>query len=128
MTQITKYTSFRLINDSLKEFVDQWNHHSISTEHGLSPLQLWTESILRCAAEGNSTLDDILINEDVESYELPETNEFQNDENGVVVPESSINLTNDQLVYVQNLAGLNNNRSEKLHTYVHVVNAINTMV
>ena len=84
--------------------------------------------IKRCAAEGNSTLDDILVNEDVESYELPETNEFQNDENGVVVPESSINLTNDQLVYVQNLAGLNNNRSEKLHKYVHVVNAINTMV
>ena len=117
-----------LINDSLKKFVDQWNHHGISTEQGLSPLQLWTESILRCAAEGNSTLDDILVNEDVESYELPETNEFQNDENGVVVPKSSINLTNDQLAYVQNLAGQNNNRSEKLHTYVHVVNAINTMV
>ena len=64
----------------MKEFVDQWNHHGISTEQGLSPLQLWTESILRCAAEeGNSTLDDILVNEDVESYELPETNEFQND-------------------------------------------------
>ena len=97
-----------LINDSLKEFVDQWNHHGISTEQGLSLLQLWTESILRCAAEGNSTLDDILVNEDVESYELPKTNEFQNDENGVVVPESSINLTNDQLAYVQNLAGRNN--------------------
>ena len=40
----------KVINDSLEEFVNQWNHHGISTERGLSPLQLWTESILRCAA------------------------------------------------------------------------------
>ena len=117
-----------LINDSLEEFVNQWNHHGISTERGSSPLQLWTESILRCATESNSTLDDVLVNEEVEYYELQGDDEFENDQAGVVVPESSLNLSEDQLAYVQNLSRQNNSRSDKVHTYVHVVNALNMMV
>ncbi len=46
------------------------------------------ESILRCAAESNSTIDDVLVKEEVESYELQENDELENDEAGVVVPES----------------------------------------
>ena len=118
----------KLINDSLEEFVNQWNHHGISTERGSSPLQLWTESILRCATESNSTLDDVLVNEEVEYYELQGDDEFENDQAGVVVPESSLNLSEDQLAYVQNLSRQNNSRSDKVHTYVHVVNALNMMV
>lgn len=33
------------INKSLEEFINQWNHHG--TKRGLSPLQLWTQGILR---------------------------------------------------------------------------------
>ena len=118
----------KLINDSLQEFVNQWNYHGISTERGSSPLQLWTESILRSATESNSTLDDILVNEEVISYELQGEDEFENDQVGVVVPQSSLNLSEDQLAYVQNISTQNNNRFDKVHTYVHVVNAINMMV
>ncbi|XP_028418442.1 uncharacterized protein LOC114543789 [Dendronephthya gigantea] len=118
----------KVINNSLEEFIDQWNHHGISTERGSSPLQLWSESILRCATENNSTLDDILVNEEVESYNLQGDNEFENDAAGVVVPQSSVNLRDDQLAYVQNLANQNNNRYNIIQTYVQVVNAINMMV
>ena len=117
----------RVINHSLEEFLNQWNHHGISTEGGQSPLQLWSESILRCATESNSTLDDVLYNEDVESYEIEAHDEIENVA-GVVVPESSLNLNEDQFACVEALASQNNNRSDKVHTYVHVVNAINTMV
>ena len=38
--------------------------------------------------ESNSTKHDVLINKEVESYELQENDELENDEAGVVVPES----------------------------------------
>ncbi|KAK6188382.1 hypothetical protein SNE40_004563 [Patella caerulea] len=37
------------INRSLEEFTDHWNHHSLSTENNLSPLQLWTQGVLEHA-------------------------------------------------------------------------------
>ncbi len=42
----------RKINDSLQEFVEQLPHHPLSTEHNLSPYQLFTSGILEnCNSE-----------------------------------------------------------------------------
>ena len=35
------------INKSLKEFVEQMNQRPVSTEHNMSPLQLWTSGMLQ---------------------------------------------------------------------------------
>ena len=35
------------INKSLEEFVDQMNHRPVSTEHNMSPLQLWMSGMLQ---------------------------------------------------------------------------------
>ena len=35
------------INKSLEEFVDQMNQRPVSTEHNMSPLQLWTSGMLQ---------------------------------------------------------------------------------
>ena len=35
------------INKSLKEFIDQMNQRPVSTEHNMSPLQLWTSGMLQ---------------------------------------------------------------------------------
>ncbi|XP_046860695.1 uncharacterized protein LOC124453911 [Xenia sp. Carnegie-2017] len=115
-----------VINQSLQEFVNQWNHHGISTEGGLSPLQLWSESIVRCATQSNSTLDNVLSSNEVESYEIEARDEIENVA-GVVVPETTLNLTEDQFAYIAALASQNNNLFDKVHTYMHVVNAINAM-
>jgi len=51
------------INKSLEEFTRQWNDHGLSTEGGTSPLQLWTEGILRTGNDRNSPFDVILTEE-----------------------------------------------------------------
>ena len=53
------------IKKSLDEFTRQWNYHGLSTEGGSSPLQLWTEGILRSANGRNSPLDGILSEEEL---------------------------------------------------------------
>ena len=41
----------KLIYRCLQEFVDSWNHHSLSTEHGMTPEQLYTLGMLDRIAE-----------------------------------------------------------------------------
>ena len=118
----------KMINESLEEFINQWNHHRISTERGLSPVQLWTEGILRYASERDSSLDAILTDEEVDSYEVDQEDYNPVEQGGVVVPETSLSLSEEQLHYLRTLASVNNSRSNKIHTYVNIVDTINAMV
>ena len=34
------------INDSLKSFMDGWNNHALTTEHNMTPMQLFTSGVL----------------------------------------------------------------------------------
>ena len=43
------------ISTALKEFQEQWNHHGLRTENGLSPLQLYTEGLIRNINSGHPT-------------------------------------------------------------------------
>ena len=86
------------INKSLQEFACQWNYHGLSTEGGSSPLQLWTEGILRAANEGNSPLDDILTEEELFWYGVDEEDPVVVPEDqAIVVPSINLPLSEDQL-------------------------------
>lgn len=78
------------IQCSLKEFVNIWNNHSLSTERGHSPKQLWTLSlIMQQNMQGN------------EEFLYPECNDESIPEietqNNVVIPEFQLILTEQQL-------------------------------
>ena len=102
----------------------QWNHHGISTEHGLSPLQLWTQGILRFSNNRGSLPDFILT--DNEGY-LCEVNEknltFVQDE-GIVVPECNLPVSNQQVAHLRSLAEINGTRTDTVRTYIEIVDAI----
>ena len=41
------YVFLRRINNALEIFTDAWNNHALSTEHNLSPMQLWITGLAR---------------------------------------------------------------------------------
>ena len=79
------------INTALKEFKEQWNHHGLRTENGLSPLQLYTEGLLRNINSGHSTNIGADYGVDSEGPFPVEDEDYQ-----VAVPEININLTDEQ--------------------------------
>lgn len=96
------------INKSLEEFSRQWNYHGLSREGGSSPLQLWTEGILRTANDRNSPLDVILSEEELFWYGVDEGDIFVPEEDQeVVVPCSNIPLSENQLEHLHSLIPTN---------------------
>lgn len=91
-----------LINDTLQNFVSQWNHHPVTTESNLSPQQLWIKGMVTLQNAGYSAVDDVVDN--VSSYGLdmggpvPEEDESRR----VCVPNTSINIDMAQLGDITN--------------------------
>ncbi len=42
------YVFIPRINAAIKEFVESWNHHPLSSEHNMSPVQLWIAGLSTC--------------------------------------------------------------------------------
>lgn len=66
------------INEVLKSFVDGWNSHAITTEHNMTPLQLFsTGSILKPQSQASLPFDDMNecedVADDVSMVEVPPT-------------------------------------------------------
>uniref|UniRef100_A0A8C4T7K9 Integrase core domain-containing protein n=1 Tax=Erpetoichthys calabaricus TaxID=27687 RepID=A0A8C4T7K9_ERPCA len=53
-----KYIYLPRINAGVNEFIQQWNNHSLSTEHNMSPLQLWTSGVLQHSLLQGNLLDE----------------------------------------------------------------------
>jgi len=93
------------INKSLEEFLNQWNYHGSSTERGLSPLQLWTEGILRNAYNRFNPLDTLLTEDELESYGVDPEGGIESpteSDNECVIPQIDVAL-NDEQSLVSNL-------------------------
>ena len=89
------------INSQLHQFVDTWNRHSIRTENGLTPLQLWSRGILSATPQIQEEIaEGLAIDADygVEIGEQSHTNIF--DSESVIVPEIDVGLGDQQLEYI----------------------------
>ena len=103
------------INKSLEEFTRQWNYHGLSTEGGASPLQLWTEGILRTGNDRNSPFDVVFTEEELFWYGVDEDDSsFPEDDQDVVVPRSNLPLSDNQLDQLHSLVPTNLNKDERI--------------
>lgn len=117
------------INKSLEEFSRQWNYHGLSTEGGSSPLQLWTEGIVRTANDRNSPLDLILTEEELFWYGVDEDDSsVSEDDHEVVVPSSNITLRRSQLDHLHSLIPTNLRKDERIPKYVELVGVVHAML
>ena len=91
------------INCQLTQFVNAWNRHPLRTENGLIPLQLWNRGLLSSASPQwqDEIAEGLMVSDDygVESH-IQATNYF--DQENVVVPEIELNMSNQELEYLQN--------------------------
>ena len=113
-----------------QRFTRQWNYHGLSIEGSSSPLQLWTESILRTANVRNSPLYVILTEEELFWYGVDEEDAISvpEEDQGVVVPSSNIPLSEDQLDYLHSLVPTNLRRNERIPKYVELVGVVHEMI
>lgn len=80
------------IQRAVREFRDQWNHHALSTEGHMTPLQLWHRGMITNVGQNSQAVrsvfdaDEPLLN--AESGPLPEV--LLN--NNVEVPENNFNI------------------------------------
>ena len=84
------------ISASLTVFENQWNHHGISTCNHQTPLAMWQSSIITTLNE-SPVIDTDSYGID---YEGPVTDITT--DNNIVVPTSAIELSNDQLEFLEN--------------------------
>ena len=109
------YIYLPAIQSSLNEFVNQWNHHGLRTMHSISPLALWYSEVIEIG------VTDINI-EDITLYGIDPDGPVGDieTENMVVVPESTINLTESQVSYIRCLVPdpLSDNSNHRIHYYL----------
>ena len=102
------------INNSLNEFVQQWQHHPLSSEYNLSPLQLFTKGVLENLNSNLIGIDSFLNSEeelqvfgvDYDSQMNVEDTDYQ-----VTVPRVDIDLTDEQINFIKqniNVTGADN--------------------
>lgn len=83
------YVFLPRIQRSLERFVEQWNNHPLSTEGGLSPLQLWQRNMLVDGLEGAT------CNGTLENYGT-ENNLFENLADLAIVVPNLLSITKEQ--------------------------------
>ena len=81
------------INITLKAFQDGWNNHAITTEHSMTPLQLFTSGILLNEQESvRVTADPAQLNTSQEELEIPD---------GISVPSIPRPISQDDARHLQ---------------------------
>lgn len=81
------------INLQLQQFMVGWNNHSLRTESGLTPMELWRRGL--CLAS-----PDVLDQPSLYGIDVDIINPF-NRVDSVIIPETVLSLTPDQLAYIQ---------------------------
>ena len=82
------------LNKSLESFMKSWNNHSIQTEHGHSPNQLFTAGALLSQGSTSSELfsNDVVVDE--RTYGVEEEGlSGVHDESDTVIPESRVTFS-----------------------------------
>ena len=98
------------INNSLNEFVNQWQHHPLSSEHNLSPLQLFTKGVLENLNSNYSAIDSFLEEEEQQVYGVDYDSQMNVEDTDyqVTVPRIDIDLTDEQINFIKQNINLTN--------------------
>lgn len=99
-------TYLPVINEALEQLTSAWNSHALSTEHNLSPRQLWVQGMLNSANSGYTAVQGI-FNDQIN------WNEYGIDEDGPVpeeqanyaveVPTPPFSLTEEELQQLEHV-------------------------
>ena len=97
-----QYVYLPRINQSLKVFKEGWNHHSIRTEHHLSPYQLFVRGALQLHRRGIHALD--FFEHVGTMYGVEADDSAVEDEYTVHIPPNRFSLTEEHFAELQSNA------------------------
>lgn len=89
------------LNIQLTQFVNAWNRHPLRTENGLTPLQLWNRGLLSASPQWQDEIAQGLTVSDDYGIEYNTQGTVCFDQESIVVPEIEINLSDQELEYLQ---------------------------
>lgn len=97
-----QYIFLPRINKALTEFIDAWNNHGVRTQRAMTPNQMFTEGMLRLRFSGLTAMD--LFDHVSDDYGVVEDGLMpEDDEQAVVVPRSTIELSSTHLQRLQSI-------------------------
>lgn len=122
------YVFFPRINKAIEDFKNAWNHHGVRTEKGMTPNQLFTSGMLRLKHSGLTAMDffdTVDGNYGVEEEGLvPEAEE----EEGVEIPRSAIELTEQQMHDLQQVVDPTSDSEDYgITMYTDTIRFLNTL-
>ena len=91
------YIYLQKINIALHQFSQGWNSHGIRTEHGMSPNQLFIRGLLLLRESNLTALDYFNNVNDHYGVDEDDTIEEDNNDEGVTIPRSLIQLSDEQM-------------------------------
>ena len=94
------YVFLPRINKAIEDFKNAWNHHSVRTERGMTPNQLFTMGMLQLKNSGLTAMDFFDIIDDNYGVEKDGLVPEEGDE-GVEVPRNTLQLSEQQLSELQ---------------------------
>ena len=125
-----QYVFIPRINVQLTQFASAWNNHSLRTENNLTPLQLWTRGLLSPSPTvQEEILEGLIVGDDygVESNSQG-TNSFGQDMVHVIVPEIDLNLSEQEVQYLQeHFYPLERSDSNGVDVYVRVLDYLQNL-
>ena len=122
------YVFIPRVNHALKVFKEGWNNHGIRTAHNQSPNQLFVAGVLQLHRSSLTALDFLDVVD--ENYRVEENGltAHEEDEGGVIIPETNFALTNEHMLQLQQqinpLAESRNHGIELYETTVHFITQV----
>ena len=111
---------FPSINNALRDLLEDWNNHPLSSEHNFSPYQLWRLGLNNYQISNPEKFNE-LSNRDWESFGIDYEGPLPSEENDdVIVLEINFPLTHDQIQCL--LEVVNRNREmDKVDLYLTIL-------
>lgn len=111
------------INSSLAEFRNQWNYHGIRTCSHQTPIAMWQTNMITLSD------DSPLINIDSYGIDYDGPTPDITTENNVIVPSCEVDLTDEQLQFLQNhVHPLADDGDNGIEHFLRAVNIVNNFV
>ena len=115
------------INNALRELLEDWNNHPLSSEHNFSPDQLWRLGLNSYQISNPEEFKELSKN-DWESFGIDYEGLLPSEEDDdIIVPEINFTLTHDQIQYL--LEVVNRNREmDKVDLYLAILDLVSNFL
>jgi hypothetical protein len=118
------YVFVPVLNKTLKDYAGAWNHHSLSTCHSKTPLQLYTEGMIKSYHQALDYFEPIVENtygvDDVGGIPV----DIEQNVESVCVPDIAVELTEEQQQRLAEIDPLTPSNCHRIYLYFQILSIL----